>query len=214
LDQKILRRQSIHIILRLTGITIFALFMLNAGVSWQNSIDPLGIIIHHSATGYRTTLEAIEAAHKSRGFGVYYWGKTYYIGYHYVIFPDGTVVATRPEHLRGAHARGYNSYIGICLIGNFSSKTNQYGLRRRRRPTLYQLQSLYELCNQLRRRYGFGLSEIRRHSDVNNQTECPGDRFPYRELIAELSNPSDHGALTRPGAAITESLGSRADNFE
>jgi N-acetylmuramoyl-L-alanine amidase-like protein len=184
-------------ILRLTGIGLFAAFVLIAGVSWRNSIHPAGIIIHHSATGYHSTIRSIESAHESRGFGTFYWGKVYYVGYHYVIYPDGMVIATRPEHLRGAHTRGYNSYIGICLIGDFSSKENLHGEKGLRKPTLNQMRSLYYLCERLRRRYGFVLSQIRRHSDVNKQTDCPGDRFPYQDLIAKLSDTSDNSALAK-----------------
>lgn len=192
MDLKIYRQRAIQIALRLTGITVFVLFVSIVAVSWRNSIHPKGIIIHHSATGYHSTIEAISSAHEARGFGTFYWGKTYYIGYHYLIYENGTVIATRPEHLRGAHARGYNSYIGICLIGNFSSKENPHGKKGLRGPTLDQMRSLHQLCNRLRRRYGFALSEIRRHCDVNKETECPGDRFPYQFLMAELSVDDTH----------------------
>jgi N-acetylmuramoyl-L-alanine amidase len=184
---------------------------LIAVVSWRNSIHPAGIIIHHSATRYYATIQAIGSAHESRGFGTFYWGKTYYIGYHYIILGDGTVLATRPEHLRGAHARGYNSYIGICLIGNFSSKENLHGEKGLRKPTATQMRSLYDLCNQIRRRYGFPLSQIRRHSDVNKDTECPGDRFPYQDFIASLSERSNDIALTKSGAARKQSHPSEVD---
>jgi hypothetical protein len=209
---KIHRRRLIRLVLGLTGISVFALFVLIVGVSWRNSINPAGIIIHHSATRYYTTINAISSVHASRGFGTFYWGKTYYIGYHYLILGDGTVIATRPEHLRGAHAKGYNSYIGICLIGNFSSKENLHGEKGLRRPTLNQMHSLYDLCNQLRKRYGFSLSEIRRHSDVNSETECPGDRFPYHDFIAKLSDGSNDIALTRSGTAPTQTHPSDADS--
>lgn len=187
---------------------MFALLALTVAVSWQNSIHPAGIILHHSATGYHSSTEAISSAHESRGFGAFYWGKTYHVGYHYLIYGDGTVVATRPEHLRGAHAKGYNSYIGICLIGNFSSKENLHGEKGLRRPTANQMRSLYDLCNRLRRRYGFALSEIRRHSDVNKETQCPGDRFPYEDLIAKLSESDDTAQVKSATARVQ---GQRSD---
>lgn len=39
------------------------------------------------------------------------------MGYHYVILEDGTVQIGRPLGCPGAHAKGYNNYVGICLIG-------------------------------------------------------------------------------------------------
>src|SRR5437016_681095 len=97
--------------------------------SFVNTIGPGGIIIHHSAVppfpdGRPIDAKLIDEIHRERGYNAFYWGRFYHIGYHYVILPDGTVQQGRPEHCRGAHAQGYNSYIGICLVGDFSSKDN------------------------------------------------------------------------------------------
>jgi hypothetical protein len=66
----------------------------------------------------------LDEIHRARGYGAFYWGRFYHIGYHYVILPDGTIEHGRPERCLGSHARGYNSYIGVCLVGDFSSRSN------------------------------------------------------------------------------------------
>lgn len=70
------------------------------------------IIIHCSATpiGKNYTVEDIDKWHKAKG-----WKG---IGYHYVIYLDGSVHKGRPEEEIGAHCKGHNSNsIGICYIG-------------------------------------------------------------------------------------------------
>src|SRR5439155_5178558 len=95
-------------------------FWVTAFVSYRNSIRPVGIVIHHSAVpmyfqGTPVNADALDKLHALRGYGGFYCGKPYHIRYHYVILPDGTIQNGRPDGCRGAHARGYNSYIGICL---------------------------------------------------------------------------------------------------
>jgi N-acetylmuramoyl-L-alanine amidase len=78
------------------------------------------IIVHCSATpeGKDFTVEDIDRWHKDRGFGVNCNGKTIHIGYHYVIYRDGSVHEGRPENLVGAHCQGHNgNSIGVCYIG-------------------------------------------------------------------------------------------------
>jgi N-acetylmuramoyl-L-alanine amidase len=161
------------------------------GVSYANTITPAGIVIHHSALpplpgGRAAGVEMIDRLHRERGFGAFYWGRFYYVGYHYVILPDGTVQAGRPEHCRGAHATGFNSYIGVCLTGDFSSTGNPAGARGGLEPTPAQMRSLVELTNRLRARYGIPLGNVIRHHDANPDTDCPGDRFPFTQFTAQL----------------------------
>lgn len=70
------------------------------------------IIIHCSATpiGKNYTVEDIDKWHKAKG-----WKG---IGYHYVIYLDGSVHKGRLEEEIGAHCKGHNSNsIGVCYIG-------------------------------------------------------------------------------------------------
>jgi hypothetical protein len=182
---------SNRILIYAAAIVVITLVMLFFTVSYSNSIAPAGIIIHHSAVAPRldgTPVDAalIDSIHKRRGYKIFYWGKFYNIGYHSVILPDGTVQTGRPELLQGSHTEGYNSYIGICLIGNFSSADNAAGDRGLSAPTESQLKALVELTRRLQAKYGFSERQIFRHSDVNPNTECPGDRFPFEEFRKRL----------------------------
>jgi len=71
------------------------------------------IIVHCSATreGQHIDVDTIRDWHvNGRG-----WSD---IGYHYVIYLDGTVHPGRPIERSGAHTKGQNSNsIGICYIG-------------------------------------------------------------------------------------------------
>jgi N-acetylmuramoyl-L-alanine amidase len=71
------------------------------------------IIVHCSATreGQHIDVDTIRDWH-TNGRG---WSD---IGYHYIIYLDGTVHAGRPVERSGAHTKGHNSNsIGICYIG-------------------------------------------------------------------------------------------------
>jgi N-acetylmuramoyl-L-alanine amidase len=184
------RRQTKIVVAFLLAL-LFSLGVLFLGVSYSNTIRPVGIIIHHSAIpsvigGPPIDEAIIDDIHRRRGFRVFYWGRFYHVGYHYIILPDGTVQQGRPEHCHGAHAEGYNSFIGICLVGNFSSTANPSGQAGPAQPTPAQLQALVDLCRQLREKYGFPVNRILRHSDVSQTTECPGDRFPFQEFLKAL----------------------------
>jgi N-acetylmuramoyl-L-alanine amidase len=179
-------------ILRLVSLSAVVLaIVLFVGISLSNTREPVGIIIHHSAipplpNGQEINAGVIDEIHRERGFRVFYWGRFYNIGYHYVILPDGTVQQGRPEHCQGAHAPGYNSYIGICLVGDFSHADNPNGEKGPQEPTEAQMRALIDLTQRLRERYHFPVQEVRQHVDVNPNTECPGDRFPFHRLIESL----------------------------
>src|SRR5437879_1331828 len=97
LSRKTIDRMAIGGFLLATLVIVWA-------ISASNTITPQGIVIHHSsvmpkviplgphASG-RTPAdpEAWDELHRIRGFNVFYWGHFYHLGYHYMIFPDGTV---------------------------------------------------------------------------------------------------------------------------
>lgn len=98
------------------------------------------IIIHCSATpeGRHVTVKEIRRWHKKRG-----WRD---IGYHYVIYLDGTIHAGRPICQMGAHCKGHNAHsIGICYVGGLDN----YGKPKDTR-TEAQKASLKTLATQLR----------------------------------------------------------------
>jgi N-acetyl-anhydromuramyl-L-alanine amidase AmpD len=79
------------------------------------------IIIHCSASpnGRHHTVADIDRWHKERGFSG--------IGYHYVIYTDGTAHIGRSIECVGAHCAGYNARsVGICLIGTDKFSTKQW----------------------------------------------------------------------------------------
>lgn len=173
------------------AIVLVAAVILFFVISYLNSIVPAGIIVHHSAVvsgfdGGPIDAAAIDRIHKARGYEIFSWGRFYHIGYHYVILPDGTVQQGRPELVQGSHAKGYNSYIGICLVGNFSSNYNPVGTRGPSEPTEAQLGALIELSRSLQKKYGFSSDRILKHNDVEPNSECPGDRFPFEDFRTRL----------------------------
>lgn len=101
------------------------------------------IIIHCTATkaGRRTTVEEIDRWHRARGFRC--------IGYHYVIYLDGTVARGRDDAQPGAHCKGHNSHsIGVCYVGGLDSEGKPSDTR-----TPQQKAALREVINKLLRRY-------------------------------------------------------------
>lgn len=124
-----------------------------------------GIIVHcsDSPQGRGDTASTIHSWHKTRGFDG--------IGYHYIILEDGTVESGRPEYWTGAHATGYNDYIGICLIGRDSFTEDQ-------------LVELDVLVHDIYNRYDSMTSiDIKGHNEVSNKS-CPN--INIREFVGTL----------------------------
>lgn len=102
------------------------------------------IIIHCSATpeGRDYTVADIDRWHKAKG-----WKG---IGYHFVIYRDGSVHVGRSKSQVGAHCVGHNSIsIGICYIGGLSSD----GKTPKDTRTKEQRDSLRALIEQLREEF-------------------------------------------------------------
>lgn len=102
------------------------------------------IIVHCTATpaGREVTVADVKAWHKARGFRT--------IGYHYLVYLDGTVHAGRRESEVGAHCLGQNARsIGVCYVGGLDAATGEP--RDTRTPP--QRRALRELVEALRRRY-------------------------------------------------------------
>ena len=175
--------------------TVTSFFNLDIG-SFFNTITPVGIIIHHSVlTASHSGIGAedvLEQFHSGRGYEISCFGKTYHIAYHYLILRDGQVRPGRPERCEGAHARGYNSYLGIALVGDFSSVDNPRGKRGPTSPTKAQMRSLIRLCRALREKYNIPLQRIMPHSAVA-RTECPGDRLQFTRILAALEDKTSSG---------------------
>jgi len=168
--------------------------------SFVNTIIPTGIVIHHTAFIGSEKLPSgerdVDRYHQQRGFQIYCSGQVYHVAYHYLILPDGRVQHGRPERCEGAHARGYNAYLGISVIGDFSTRDDQLGKKRPKTPTAKQLNALVKLCRMLRQKYKIPLQHVLRHSDIAS-TDCPGDRFPFNEFMRRLKAAEDTRAASK-----------------
>lgn len=119
------------------------------------------IIIHCAATpeGKDYTIEDIDKWHKQRGFKK--------IGYHYVIYRDGTCHEGRPESEMGAHCIGHNAHsIGICYIGGCTTD----GVTPKDTRTPEQKEALISLLKAMRKKYP--KASIRSHRDFAAKA-CP-----------------------------------------
>lgn len=102
------------------------------------------IIIHCAATpeGKDFTVQDIDRWHRQRGFKS--------IGYHFVIYRDGTIHKGRPLDQIGAHCTGHNANsIGICYIGGCAAD----GKTAKDTRTGAQREALKRLVAELREAY-------------------------------------------------------------
>ena len=102
------------------------------------------IIVHCSATpeGKDFTVADITRWHRQRGFRT--------IGYHYVVYRDGSVHTGRQEAEIGAHCTGHNACsIGICYIGGLAADSKTAKDTR----TPEQRKALLMLLRRLRAKY-------------------------------------------------------------
>ena len=102
------------------------------------------IIIHCAATpeGKPFTVADIDRWHRQRGFRC--------IGYHYVIYLDGSIHKGRPVEQIGAHCTGQNARsIGICYIGGCTKD----GKTPKDTRTEAQKTALISLITQLKSEY-------------------------------------------------------------
>lgn len=124
------------------------------------------IIIHCSATaeGKDFTVQQIRQWHttpKPKGNG---WHD---IGYHFVVYRDGSVHRGRPEDQVGAHTLGHNAHsIGICYIGGCTSD----GKTPKDTRTPAQRAALVKLVAELRVKYPG--ATVHGHNEFANKA-CP-----------------------------------------
>ena len=147
------------------------------------------IVVHCSATpnGRWTTAPDIDRWHDDRGFERRdHWRERFNpeykaIGYHFVIYTDGTVVTGRHLDEVGAHASGHNARsIGICMIG-----TSAY--------TLEQWRALDRLVAKMRTSYP--AAKILGHRDLPEvHKTCPG--FDVATWLAREGNVPEEWVLT------------------
>jgi len=122
-----------------------------------------GLIVHHSAGNQKATVESIHAYNRdSRG-----WAG---IGYHYIIYPDGSIHRGRPESMRGSHAGNANDWaLGVCVVGDYTNTP----------PSDAALHALTRLLAWLAVRHDWAWSSARTLSGHRDwmSTACPGAAF-------------------------------------
>ena len=119
------------------------------------------LIVHCSATpnDRDVTVDEIRDWHLARG-----WSD---IGYHYVIYRNGTIAAGRPVEKVGAHCHGQNAEsIGVCLVGLDSFKPEQFDA----------LKHVYALLKNI-----FPEIEPFGHRDFTDKKTCPN--FEVRDWL-------------------------------
>lgn len=142
---------------------------LGTGINKRNIKE---IIVHCSATaeGKDFTVAQIRQWHLQRGFTD--------IGYHYVIYRDGSVHVGRPEEVSGAHCTGHNTIsIGVCYIGGCASD----GKTPKDTRTETQKAALVKLLKELKVKYPN--ATIHGHKEFTNKA-CPS--FDARKEYSSL----------------------------
>ena len=145
---------------------------------------PTGIVVHHTA-GNESSPETLRAVFKAR-FGVDY------IGYHYAIFPDGSVAKDISDETIGIHNNGgrlnNTNSVGISLVGNFEEGE----------PTQAQLDKLVDIARKIILKYTVSRENIVGHRDMK-ATACPGRNLYSKlpELINKIYTPGG-GMFTNP----------------
>lgn len=128
------------------------------------------LIVHCSATpeGRDYTVEQIRKDHIKQG-----WSD---IGYHYVIYRDGTIVNGRDVDCIGAHCSkgGHNTHsIGICYIGGVANLPNTPYAKQPKKDTRTDEQkiSLQSILYDLKKLYPD--AKIYGHHDFDKSKDCP-----------------------------------------
>ena len=147
-----------------------------------------GIILHHPAMTYdainnRRGTEMVKYLRDlhTNNFG---WSD---IGYHYVFNRDDNakwqLYQGRPISRNGAHARGYNHWVGICVCVDYPQGSLES-------DELYS-----ELAREIKSKFSFPLNEktILGHDQVN-ATKCPGN-LKIEKVIKAIREPMPQESL-------------------
>lgn len=129
------------------------------------------IIIHCSDTpeGKDYTVADIRAWHLARNFSD--------VGYHYIIYRDGSIHLGRDINISGAHCKNHNSIsIGICYIGGRAA----VGTKPKDTRTAAQKKALLQLLKELKKMYP--------NATIHGHKEFAAKACPCFEVKDEYSN--------------------------
>ena len=139
------------------------------------------IIVHCTATpeGRAHTVDDIRKWHRDRG-----WAD---IGYHYVVYIDGSIHNGRDVDIVGAHCNvgGHNQHsIGVCYVGGCENKPGVSASKQKEKDTRTEKQklALLQLLIELRMRYP--KAKIYGHRDFDKRKSCPS--FDARKEYEKL----------------------------
>src|SRR4030042_1893450 len=144
-------------------------------VSWEHRPKPANLFcVHHSATSISVTAEQMARYHISKG-----WPG---LAYGYVIGADGTVYFCNDDELFPWHGNDFNTGIGVCLVGNFTTG----------RPTDAQIKAARELYRAKRSEYG-DLPLVGHKEAPRASTVCPGGEWDIwkQEILKENEMPKN-----------------------
>lgn len=136
-------------------------------------MKPIGVTIHHSLTkdGKTVDWDAIKRYHvETNG-----WSD---IGYHIGVERINgllTCLTGRPINQTGAHCKGHNNTIGICIVGNFDIAPPDNSLLR---------YSAVVAAAQLRM-FDLPVSSVHKHHEYHPKS-CPGTQFPWNTFISYI----------------------------
>lgn len=106
------------------------------------------------------------------------------IGYHFLVAPDGTLFAGRPEGVVGAHVRDANTgNVGIAFLGSHHPPKNHPVDTR-------ALDAALAVARYLSARYDIAPDRLKGHRD-QGKTDCPGDGlYGYLEELRRRLTPT------------------------
>lgn len=144
---------------------------------WATRAAPVDCFcVHHSATRADVSIEAIARYHvvdKDMPS----------IQYHYVITAEGAIYQTQPDDLFVWHGNDWNTGLGVCLLGDFTTA----------HPPEAQLAAARWLLAEKRRQYG-ELRLVGHKEAPRASTECPGDT--WEQWKGELERIEEDGLMT------------------
>ncbi|MBM4397867.1 MAG: N-acetylmuramoyl-L-alanine amidase [Deltaproteobacteria bacterium] len=150
------------------------------------------IILHCTATpdGKPHTVAQIDAGHLARGWHrKASWKKLQNpdltsIGYHFVIYPDGSVHTGRHEMEQGAHVQGMNvTSLGVSMVGSYKF-------------TQAQWTSLASKVAELESKYS--VTEVHGHNEYAAK-DCPG--FKVKDWLDGGRKPLAANLIEEPKPA-------------